>query len=297
MAVELLDRKSAFDEYLQENDETLSAFNFTNIFVWKDFFTFEFKVLDGNLCVFARDQIGCFLYLPPLGQTISPLAVEQSFAYMERVNQGSGVSRIENVSLKQLNNFPETNYKYFQKAYEYLYYRKDLAGLAGNVYKSKRWLLNNFQKNNEYSFVSYSPQYQEDCLRLFDQWAQERTEKCSDDIYQHMLKENRNVHRLILQFADQLGLVGRVIMINRKIAAYSFGVEINRDTFCVLVEVTDLNVKGLSVGIFHNLCNDPQLASYKFINVMDDFELENIQWTKNSFRPIIMMPSYSVSRK
>ena len=78
--------------------------------------------------------------------------------------------------------------------------------------------------------------------------------------------------------------------------AYTFGYPLNEQTFCVLFEIADLFCSGLGVFIFREFCRDAALTPYKFINVMDDFELNNIQRTKDSYRPVVLFPCYVVSR-
>ena len=102
---------------------------------------------------------------------------------------------------------------------------------------------------------------------------------------------------LLLRHSGQLGLTGRVVTVEGYIKAYSFGFPVDQDTFCVLLEITDLNVKGLSVYLFREFCRDADLEQYKFINVMDDLALNNIRETKMSFRPSVLLPLYIVTEK
>ena len=136
----------------------------------------------------------------------------------------------------------------------------------------------------------------DDCIELYRRWAGERAEACSEDIYCHMLGENQKVHELFLRYHQQLGLTGRVVMIDNEIKAYSLGHPVNENMFCVLCEIADPKVKGLPTFMFREFCRDKTLEAYTFINVMDDFEMGNIQKTKMSFRPSVLLPSYIVMR-
>jgi hypothetical protein len=59
--------------------------------------------------------------------------------------------------------------------------------------------------------------------------------------------------------------------------------EINKDTFCILYEITDLSVKGLAQFIFKEFATE--LTGYKYINIMDDSGLENLKKVKLSYQP------------
>ena len=298
MTTALLERKELIQQYLREAPGLLSSFSFINIFTWQEFFQFEIEVIDGNLCVFARHKTGTFLYLPPLGKNVSAKTIAACFAWMEKVNRVKGVSRIENVHAHQLPLFPIDEFSHYNKGYEYCYYRKDLVRLTGNPYKSKRSSYNHFVKNYTFQYLPYEDAMREDCAALYQDWAQSRRGVYADNaVSLQMLEENAGVHQLALRHYKELGLTGRVVTIDGKIRAYTFGYPLNTEIFCVLFEIADLSFSGLGVFIFREFCRDAALAPYKFINVMDDFELENIHRTKMSFCPVALLPSYVVTRK
>src|SRR5689334_12878968 len=137
LKTDLLAKQKMVEGYVKQAQGVLSAFSFVSIFTWQDFFDFEFKVVDENLCIFAQNEIGCFQYLPPLGRNISPQAIEQCFAHMKKINGKSKVTRIENVTETQLKYFPHERFDFYKKANEYFYFKKDLIELKGNDYKSK----------------------------------------------------------------------------------------------------------------------------------------------------------------
>ncbi|OGX10602.1 MAG: hypothetical protein A2Y05_01965 [Omnitrophica WOR_2 bacterium GWA2_53_43] len=306
MTTALLESKELIQRYLREAPGQLSSFSFTNIFTWQEFFQFELEVINGNLCVFARHEAGTFLYLPPLGKDVSAKTIEACFERMDKVNRHKGVSRVENVHAHQLPLFlPAEEFSHYNKGYEYCYYREDLAGLTGNAYKSKRSSYNHFVKNYKFKFLPYEDSMLEDCAALYREWARGRRPAYADNaVALQMLEENAGVHQLALRHYRELGLTGRVVTVDgreaprgSKIRAYTFGYPLNENIFCVLFETADLSFGGLGVFIFREFCRDAALTPYKFINVMDDFELRNIQRVKDSFRPAVLFPSYTVTRK
>ncbi len=298
MTTALLERKELIQQYLREAPGPLSSFSFVNIFTWQEFFQFELEVIGGNLCVFARHEAGTFLYLPPLGKNISVKTIQACFNRMDKINGNKGASRIENVHAHQLALFPPEEFSHYNKGYEYCYYRKDLAALAGKPYKSKRSSYNHFVKNYAFQYLPYEDSVRADCATLYRDWAQSRRPAYAGNaVALQMLEENAGVHQLALRHYQDLGLTGRVVTIDGKVRAYTFGYPLNAEIFCVLFEITDLSFSGLGVFIFREFCRDAALTPYKFINVMDDFELKNIQRAKSSFHPAVLLPSYTVTRK
>ena len=297
MTTALLERKELIQQYLREAPGLLSSFSFINIFTWQEFFQFELEVIDGNLCIFARHDAGTFLYLPPLGKNVSAKTIQTCFERMDNVNHNKGVSRVENVHAHQLSLFPPEEFSHYNKGSEYYYFRQDLANLTGNPYKSKRSSYNHFFKNYRFQYLPYDDSMLAQCAALYHEWVLSRR-----PVYAHnavalqMLEENAGVHQLALRHYKELGLTGRVVVIDGNVKAYTFGYPLNEHTFCVLFEIADLFCNGLGVFIFREFCRDAALASYKFINVMDDFELKNIERTKDSYRPVVLFPCYVVSR-
>ncbi|VAX35499.1 hypothetical protein MNBD_UNCLBAC01-1458 [hydrothermal vent metagenome] len=291
MNQKLLRKKFLVDEYLAEGNYCLSAFSFVNIFAWQDFFTFDFKIIQGHLCVFAENAMGRFLYLPPLGLKLFSEIIKECFDQMQR----SSVVRIENVLLSQLSNFSDKEYKKIQKSYEYCYFREDVVNLRGNKYKSKRSAYNQFVKNCNFQYVSFEIGMLKECMQLYAQWASGRRRN-DQNIYDHMLEENEQVHRLVIQHYQELGLEGRVVLVDGHIKGYTFGFALNKNMFCVFLEVTDLLVKGLSTYIFRQFCQDKVWRNFTFVNVMDDCLLENMKEVKMSFRPSMLIPSYVVTK-
>ena len=294
---ELLLKKDLFEEYLARTKFPLSSFSFITLFGWQGFFEFDFKMINDNLCIFAQNQMGCFLYLPPLGDKVKAETIEQCFQMMVDVNGKKGVTRIENVPEGMLSFFPNDQYVFSLKGYEYCYRREDIAHLRGNAYKSKRSSYNQFIKTNIYKYAPYEKSMEGECLSLYESWARNRALVYEDDIYRQMLDENKIVHQLTLQYYKELDIIGRVVLVNNKVRAYTAGFNINENFFCILFEIADLDIKGLPVFIFSQFCQDQSLQQYEFINVMDDFELANIKKTKISFHPHKLLASYIIKKR
>jgi hypothetical protein len=295
MPCELLSFQAALDRYLQKTSTALSSRSFANIYAWQDFFQFRFEEIDGNLCVFATEEAGTFLYLPPLGESISPKAVEYSFERMRQINKSSSVTRIENVSQEQLKFFATDKYKIYKKGYEYLYFRNDLVRLKGQAYKSKRHACRHFEKSFSAAFLGYDPSMAKECLELFAEWEKHKRLTLTEDIDLALLEDALSVHRRVLKDFQQLNVIGRVVEVNARIAGYTFGYFVGQETFCDLLEITDPQYSGLGAYIFNQLCQDPALLGVKFINVMDDCAPQNVNRTKMSFRPAALLPVYNVS--
>ena len=293
----LLAQKELIAEYLRVRPCDLSVAAFANIYIWGDFFDFEFRRIDDSLILLARDDQGCFCYLPPLGADLKESVIDECFRVMARENKSEAMTRIENVCEEDLRFFPKEKFAWSKKYDEYGYDREDLTTLAGNAYKSKRSAYNQFVKAYLYQYLPYEPSMKEQCCQLYAAWAENRRELFEDDVFQQMLEDSRRVLERVLDDGGQVGIVGRVVMVEGRLTAFTFGYPVNNEVFCVLFEVTDLNVKGAAVFIFREFCRDPAVSRFRFINAMDDFGMENIRATKASFRPVKLWPVYSVTQR
>jgi hypothetical protein len=289
-----LEDKPVFDSFLKNNRHSLSTYHFSSIFIWRGLYEILWQEIKGCLCVFLKDNLGCFMHLPPLGNSMELNVIETCFKIMDGYNTNKDVSRIENVGEKDLGYFKKSGYAYYEKPGDYLALRKDLTGLKGNRYKSKRWAYNYFVSNYSAEIQPLSSRDKDAALSLYENWMRERKEKFREPLYQKMLEDNSCAQKEALENFEGLGLSGLSIRIDGKLCAYTFGFKLNPDTFCVLSETCDLSYKGISAFIFRRFCRE--LEGFKYINIMDDSGLENLKEVKLSYYPEKIIPNYIVVR-
>jgi hypothetical protein len=272
----------------------LAAYSFANIYIWKALYDIEWVVIADSLCIFFRDPVGCFMYLPPLTAGKPQLGViQQAFAIMDKFNKNKDICRIENIPQEDLDNYRSFGYIGYEKYPDYLCLRSDLALFRGNKFKSQRAAYNYFIKHYDYALGSLGLGDRMGCLNLFNSWIKERRAQCNDDVYCGMLEDNRKVIKLALANYKHLNLEGIVVRVNKEIKAFSFGYRINRNIFCILYEITDLAIKGLAPFIFRQFSQN--LKSYQYINIMDDSGIENLRKTKLAYKPARLIGAYIVT--
>ena len=284
---DLLAYKSLFDSFLARDERRASCYHFSSVFAWQDFFHFTFEVIHDRLCVFAHQPQGCFLYMPPLGGPLDLSTVEECFKRMGK----NGLARVENICDNQLPGLVSKEYNSCHKADEYIYRRQDIAGLRGSAYKSRRHGVNLAVKQHPI-FEQYEDWHYEGCTALYERWAAHRARCHDEDVQRAMLEDNRRVHALVIAHAGALGLIGRVVIVEGQVAAYTFGYPQNDHTFCVLFEVTDLSRPGLASYIFNRLCADEALSPFEFVNAMDDFGMPGVARAKELSRPAFKVALY-----
>jgi len=288
--------REIFKAYLGLRRHELAAYAFENIYIWKRLFDIRWTIYSGSLLVFFRDNLGTFLYLPPLSATEDEKAVKEAFRIMDGLNpKALHVSRIENVEERDTGFYHGQGYKIYDKPADYLCRKSALIDLKGKAFKSKRASINYFSKHFRFKYLPYAEKFKDDCLGLYRLWARQRKEKTKDRVYQGMLDDSLVCLGVLLEDYRHLAASGRVVTIDQKLKGFTFGYRLNRDTFCVLYEITDLSIKGLAQFIFRRFCAEQSQSRY--INIMDDSQLENLRRVKESYRPERRVPAFIVSRK
>ena len=290
-----LEDKGLFDKYLAFKKHDLCVYSFENIYIWKGLFDIRWIILEDALCVFFIDKTGCFLYLSPLSNMIKPQVTEKVFKIMDSYNSNIEISRIENVDESDIEHYRKRGYQLRRKSFDYVCLRTDLANLRGGLYKHKRASVNSFLKNYTYEYLPFSKGDKSACLDLYNSWSAQRRGKYADDIYRGMINDSLAALKILLKDYDKLRYIGRVVKIGRDLRAFTFGFTLNRDTFCIFYEITDLLVKGLAQFTFQRFCRE--LKEYVYINIMDDSGLENLRQVKLSYKPARLRPSFIVRRQ
>jgi len=285
-----LNDKRLFGDFLGLSGHRLSAYSFVNIFIWRKIFDISWVLINDNLCLFFADNTGVFMYLPPLGDEISRDTLDKAFGIMDKLNRNKAVSRIENIEGNNIGFYRDSGLRCYEKPGEYLYLRRSLAELKGDHFKSKRSGANQFIKRYDFDYVQYSPERKAECLALYSEWMSGRRQACGDRVYQGMLADNLTCLEEFLAGSDELDPCGRLVLIDGKVKGFTFGFELNNETFCVLFEVTDLGIRGLSQYIFRRFCAD--MSGYKYINIMDDCGMEGLRRVKLSYRPQELVANY-----
>jgi len=287
--------KGTFDKYLKLTSHGLSVYSFADIYIWNKLFDISWAVIRKSLCVFFQDNIGAFLYLAPLAKSNDPKAISSVFEILERLNKNPEFARIDNVEEKDLAFYQSLGLECSLQSRDYICSRRDLEGLKGNKFKSKRASYNYFTRNFEHLYQGLSLNDRKECLGLYSLWVKQRRSRDPCSIYQGMLEDSRVALKEALENYSELGFKGSLVRINRKVKAFTFGYELNKETFCILYEITDLTVKGLAQFIFSRFARE--LKDYKYINIMDDSGLDNLKRVKLSYHPSSLMPAYTVRRK
>lgn len=236
--------------------------------------------------------------LPPLGDEALSQTVQFGFEIMNRLNSNRSAGRIENLSLCDIAEIDLRGFNIQLKTWEYLYKREKLCALKGNSYKGKRVAYNHFIKHQRPQYLPFSPRNADACLRLYDQWMENKKGgigRDEDSYSLYLMEDSRKAHQRMMEDSEKLGLFGRMVKIDQEIKGYIMSAELNESTVVVAAEITDLAIKGLAQYIFREFCQEMKQSHW--INVMDDSGLESLRRVKESYHPDLLVPSYIINQR
>ena len=286
-----------FESAMKWTRTELSSYSWPPLMVWRDHFKYYWAIIERQFCLFSRYADGLFMPLPPIGETLTETAVQRCFDRMDAINSNPAVSRIENLAAEQVPFFETMGRVVKPKEQEYLYDRETLVRLAGDRYKAKRWACNRFSREHREDHLRLEPYRssdRDDCLELFARWkiqhAGHGPSSGNRDQDQMMLEDAATAHRRALEDYMALGLTGRVMRLGGRIVGYTFGYPFRSDIFCVLLEVADREITGLSAYLYREFCRE--MSGYATIHAMDDSGLDRLRAAKLSYHPSKILTSY-----
>lgn len=259
--------------------------SFSNLCSWRFMYGTQFAVVDGFLILRFRIN-NKLAYMMPVGEGNLKKILEELIE--DSKNEGEpflmyGVCNNMKEEIGKL--MPDTFEFSSNRDYvDYVYLRTDLAELKGKKLQSKRNHVNKFYKTySDYEYVPITKDRIDECLRLEEEWC--RANDCSQ---QNGLGNERRSLTYALNHFDELGLSGGVLYVNGKIAAFTFGMPINHETFGVHVEKADTAIEGA-----YNVINQEFARhipeQYIYLNREEDLGIEGLRKAKLSYQPAILL--------
>ena len=327
--VELADR-AVLTSYFDSLAQPLSDYTFSQLYTWRNSLKILWRTIRGHLCVFANGTGDLTLLMPPIGDTGSDGALAEAFELMDTYNRRRGVldrSRVEYVSDELLTRLHPSALRADPMGADYVYDVNRMIDLAGGDLASKRQAKNRFMRNYRYRVEPYvAAAHREGCLALLDQWKVHQDAQHLDESNANSIKRSKEsiATALCLDTAEELGLKGMVVYVEAEegsefgvqgsavaeiaacdisasprlrvpasshLRAFTFGEYLGAAQSSITIEKTDLNTKGLAQFIFSEFCRQ-NWADRPLVNVGDDWGLETLAWTKQSYRPVKLLNKY-----
>ncbi len=261
-----LDLRPFLHPLFQQLDTGISEFTFANLYLFRRSHHYTISLLaDATLVILGRDNTMPFFMLP-FGLPPQP-QLDQLFHDHTMLKCAS---REQAQSLKTMGYRVQED----RKNFDYLYRRQDLAELSGRNYHKKRNLVKAFVTTHAYSALPLRTEYQDDALRILDDW---RTKTGQSSDY--------DAAREALEKMDALQLCGGIYYVASQPVAYTLGEELAQGaSFAIHFEKAVPGYKGLYQFINKSFASVlPEI--YETINREQDLGLPGLRKAKLSYNP------------
>ncbi len=283
---------AALDRSGWRGAESLAACSPMYHYVWNGLLAYWWMELQGAVCLFAQSPDGWFMPLPPIGAGSIDAPLSAAMGLLRRWNDDSPVSRVENVSAQFVPELERLGYRVMPKEPDYLYRAADLVSLAGDRYKSQRALCHRFEREQSFEADIYRVSDRQDCRAIFADWSRQKQAEGLESFGVMLLADAASAHEIVWSQASALRLVGRIVRIQGRLCAYTFGYWLTSTTFCVLLEVADRTYPGLAQYLFRETCRTALAEGAEYINAMDDAGLSGLRASKQAYHPALLIPNF-----
>lgn len=311
-----LQAKELMESYLKKLNLDISDYSFAANYLWMSQASGFYAIIHDTFCLFALSGGELSMILPPLGEKNQVFeAMSVCFELMNANNSSKNYSRIDYVHESLLEGFVDyleegteifemlQDYLVERKLVDYVYHSDMLIRLSGSDFSSKRNEINKFQRIHPgYRIEKLDIHtHAQAVANLFHKWIldrmrflpREEIESFMDGIYLERLAIKR-----LLRDYEALQLIGIVLIIDDDIKGFTVGEQINSNTASVIIEKTDFEILGAAQFIFREFSRILQEEfQVEYINVGDDMGFENLRKVKLSYRPIKLIPKYTIYQK
>lgn len=283
--------KATIQGYTLTSNRRNCDLSFANLCSWRFLYHTEFAEMNGFLIL--RFQLnGELSYMMPVGQgDLQPviLAMIADAELLGHTFVMRGVSVRMRADLAQT--FPDRFHYESNRDYaDYLYLRDDLATLRGKKFQAKRNHVNKFLRAYpDFTYYELTPELVPECLELEARWTAENQQTNAA-----ALESERRSMTYALEHFKELDLVGGVLCVAGKMAAFTYGTPINGFAFDVCVEKADTRIDGAYAMINYEFARRlPE--QYQFINREEDLGIPGLRQAKLSYQPHEILEKHRVT--
>ncbi|MDR1166871.1 MAG: phosphatidylglycerol lysyltransferase domain-containing protein [Deltaproteobacteria bacterium] len=270
--------RALFREFEKKSPLVASDANFTNMFIWRNYYRFSWERLGDSLCVIANPEGGKPFAFPPLGDSRDPRAWDHLAASLEEPNfqrvpeeLAAFVGEIRPGWLV----VPDRDND------DYVYLGEKLQTLSGRSMHQKKNHYNYFIQNYRHEFLPIHKDLFPELMAMEDQWLTFKADKGAE--LSHLKMEREAIHNILVHF-DELEVAGLAVKIDGAIEAYAIGENLNADAAVVHVEKGNPEIRGIYVALCSHFCRNVFPAA-TYVNREQDLGLAGLRRSKESLKP------------
>ena len=237
-----LEDRDFIREVLKKYQPQTSEWSFTNLFIWRSHYRFQWSMYQGWLVVICGGNNNGFFALEPIGPP-SRLEVTRMLLKWLTEEKGEASARIERADqrlVSELENATDLFVEPTRDQFDYIYRSEDLIKLGGRKYHAKRNHINKFRRSYSFTYTPFTDDHLKPCLGLADSWCEWR--RCEEDL--NLMGEWDAVREALTHF-KALEIEGGVILIESEVKAFALGELLNDEMATVHIEKADPEIPAL----------------------------------------------------
>lgn len=288
-----LDDREFINDILRGYGPGMSEMTFTNLFIWRGHYGFEWTVYKNWLLIVCREDANGSYAFQPVGPSSRKEAVIVLLEWLrsERNIENPRIERADERCVAELNDMASLVIEPLRDHFDYVYCREDLVQLAGSKYRSKRNHINQLLRFYTFEYETMQEKHINDCLTLQEKWC--RMNRCEDDL--DLLSEDEAVREILTQY-NVLNVQGAVILIEGIVKAFTVGERLNNDTIVIHIEKADPDIPGLYPLINQQFCKNMR-DDTTYINREQDLGIDGLRKAKLSYYPDHFVEKYRIKMK
>ncbi len=286
--------KPVFDRYFRQYPPQISEFTFTNLFMWRVYYHWQFLEWDNHLLLFSRDHLQKYhkgildnpdtvMMMPPVGPNPAQVACD-----ILKSNQPVEIHRVPISLWNTIQGLPDAKecaitWVDDRGNWDYEYSRDALATLSGGNLKPKRKWLNRFMARYKYEFNILSPAKPEllECIKKAqDSWCQQN--RCEDN--PDLAMEHEAIAEALANY-PALGFEGGLIQVDGNCIAYTLGEILHPGTLVTHIEKAQEMYEGGYQAIMSLFVQLERWHEIEFVNREQDLGIPGLRRAKESYDP------------
>lgn len=168
--------------------------------------------------------------------------------------------------------------------YDYICLKENIINLPGHALRPKRQHIAQFPRfYPDHEYRELCPEMFDDCLQLLQRWSDNAEAIGHIQGADSKVMERESISQVFGNW-ERFGAIGGALYVDGKIAAFTYGVPINVNTFDLCVEKGDITYKGIYTVVRHEFMQQiPE--QYTYINLEEDMGLPGLRRAKSSYHP------------
>jgi len=284
-----LEEKPLLEEAFINFPPVISEFTFTNLFIWRHAYQLKISHLKDFICLLS-DQGALSFFFSPIGEGDRIECFQSLLQHLEKSGISPKIARVPESAIAQID-WDGTGMRadLDRDQSDYVYLTEDLMKLQGRKYHRKRNHIKQFKEKYSYQYLSLTPEWISECLRLETEWCDLR--HC--EAVPGLANESVAIKETLTHY-DQLKMKGGAILINGKLEAFTLGEPLNPETVVIHIEKANPAFEGL-YPLINQTFLEKEWSEYLYVNREQDLGEEGLRKAKESYFPNHLIYKYTIT--